>query len=98
MIRRSWAERYDESLNDYISLKKMMILLNCSQPSAIQWRNKAKAYCNEKNIGYPGKMVPIEAVFAVTGKDRQYYYDMMLAESKSIRRKGKDENDETEAH
>ncbi len=87
MLRASWAERYDESLNDYISLKKMMILLNCSQPSAIQWRNKAKKYCEENNIGYPGKMVPIEAVFAVTEKNRDYYYDMMLAEAKSLNKK-----------
>lgn len=86
MVRASWADRYDVSLNDYISIKGMMVLLNCSQPSAIQWRNKSKEYCEDNNIGYPGKMVPIEAVFAVTGKDRDYYYDMMMAEAKSLNR------------
>ena len=50
-------------------------------------RNKAKKYCEENNIGYPGKMVPIEAVFAVTEKNRDYYYDMMLAEAKSLNKK-----------
>lgn len=84
MTRASWSDRYDTSLNDYISIKDMMVLLNCSQPSAIELRKKAKKYCSDNRIGYPGKMVPIEAVFAITGKDRDYYYNMMIAESKSL--------------
>lgn len=94
MIRKTWSVRYDASLNDYISIKNIMVLLNCSQPSAIKVRTKAKNYCQENGIGYPGKMVPVDAVFAVTGKGRDYYYDMMLAEAKSLNWK---ENDDVSA-
>lgn len=86
MVRNvSWLKRYELTLKDYVSIKDIQILINCGQPGAIQIRSKAVKYCEDNNIGYPGKMAPIEAVFAVTGKDRDYYYNMMIAESKSLK-------------
>lgn len=82
MTRIRWSEKYELGLKERLSIKEIMLLRDCGQPTAIEIRNKAIDYCVENDIDFPTKSIPTEAVFAVTGRDQEYYYKKMMAESK----------------
>lgn len=79
-----WADKYELSLKEYLSIREIMLLRDCGQPAATEIRNKAIDYCNKNNISVSTKTVPTEAVLIVTNKGLDYYYQKMIQESKCL--------------
>lgn len=85
MTRIKWSQKYELGLKERLSIKEIMLLRDCGQPKAIEIRNKAIDYCARNDIDFPTKLIPTEAVFAVTNLDLNYYYNKMIQESKCLR-------------
>ncbi|MEA4875273.1 hypothetical protein SDC9_124527 [bioreactor metagenome] len=79
----TWKEKYQLSLNEYFTLKEIMQLRDCGKSSAIAIREKAIDYCiiNDYEVGT--RKILAEAVFEVTQKDTEFYYDKMMLETLS---------------
>lgn len=84
MTRIKWSQKYELGLKERLSIKEIMLLRDCGQPTAIEIRNKAIDYCVANDIDFPTKSIPTEAVFAVTKLGLDYYYDKMIQESKCL--------------
>jgi len=78
----TWSEKYILSISEYLSIKQIMALRDVGQPAAINIRRRALAYCARNGIEFNTRLVPTEAVLAVTGHDSEYYYQKMLQESR----------------
>lgn len=87
MTEISWKDRYVESLKEYLTVNGIKRLRNVSTCDALEIRRKAiellRANSNDPNFEEPKTKVDIEAVFAVTGHDQEYYYKKMIAERKA---------------
>ncbi|MBQ0036008.1 MAG: hypothetical protein KBT35_03710 [Firmicutes bacterium] len=83
----SWNQRYRVSIQENVTVKDICVLCGVSTQNALNIRHKAIDYLKEnfrgKEFLEPKSKVDIEAVFAVTGKDSDYYYRKMLAERKA---------------
>lgn len=77
-----WLEKYLLSLEDFLSQRDIMKLFSCTQSRANAIRQKAIEYCLINDIYYYSK-VPSEAVFEVTGKDSNYFYDKAVKEKQA---------------
>ena len=78
----TWSEKYILSISEYLSIKQIMALREIGQPSASKIRKRAVAYCVENGIEFTTRLIPTEAVLAVTGRDSEYYFQKMLQESR----------------
>lgn len=78
--RMNWAGKYELSLREYLTLKDIMKLRECGQPTATVIRNKAITYCSKNNIEITSMRVPTGAVLAVTKCGIDYYHEKMLRE------------------
>lgn len=78
----TWKEKYELSLNEHVSIKGIMSLLDCGQPYAISIRNDALNYCAKNNIRLTSRCVPMDVVLELTNKDRTYFYNRYLEERK----------------
>ena len=87
MTAYSWRERYLESLKEYLTIEGIKKLCNVSTCEAVNIRKKSvdylKSQSNDPNFEEPKQKVDIEAIFAVTGHDSDYYYKKMIAERKA---------------
>ena len=83
----SWNQRYRVSIQENVTVKDICVLCGVSTQNALNIRHKAIDYLKEnfrgKEFLEPKSKVDIEAVFALTGKDSDYYYRKMLAERKA---------------
>lgn len=78
----SWAQKYELGLSEDLTISEIQELRNCGRGTASEIRKKCVDYCLENDIEFTGKRIPTEAVFAVTKKDLDFYYDKMIKESK----------------
>ena len=83
--RIKWSEKYELGLKESLSIKEIMQLRDCGQPKATAIRDKALDYCEKNDIDFQAKLIPTEAVFAVTNLNLDYYYNKMIQESKCLR-------------
>lgn len=81
-VKLSWKEKYSMCLNENLSIKDIMMLMECGQPKATLIRNKSIAFCDENSIIRIGNKVPTDVVLQLVGKSRDYYYQRMLDERK----------------
>ena len=82
--RATWKDRYLLSLKEELTIKEMMLLLDCGEPRAVKIRDDCRAYCVANDIIFFLRKIPTESIFAVTNKDIDYYYDKMLKESRAF--------------
>lgn len=78
----SWAQKYELSLSENLTITEIQELRGCGRGTASEIRKKCVDYCLDNDIEFSGKKIPTEAVFAVTMKDLDFYYDKMIQESK----------------
>lgn len=81
MFKITWKEKYEIALNENLTLKEIMKLRDVGQPTAIKIRNEAIDYCLNNNIEVTSKKIPTDAVFAVTNRNLDFYYDKFMKES-----------------
>ena len=82
MAKLSWKEKYSLCLNENLSIKDIMMLVECGQPRAAMIRTKSIDFCDENSIIRIGNKVPTDVVLQLVGKSRDYYYQRMLDERK----------------
>ena len=78
----SWRDKYSLCLNDNLSIKDIMKLLDCGQPHATMLREKSIIYCENHNIQRIRNKVPTDVILQLVGKDREYFYRRMLDEKR----------------
>ena len=81
----TWTEKYKIALKENLTVKDIMKLRDVGQPRALDIRQEALHYCIAHNIFVAGQKVSTEAVFEVTNKDLDYYYDRMLKEREVLK-------------
>ncbi|OUN37701.1 hypothetical protein B5E87_11240 [Massilimicrobiota sp. An142] len=78
----NWKEKYILSLKEEFSIKEIMLLRECGAPKARQLREEALNYCISHHISFnANQKIPAEALFAITGKNIDFYKQKMVAES-----------------
>ena len=82
MDKLSWKDKYSLCLNDNLSIKEIMRLLDCGQPKATAIRNETIRYCETNNIIRIGNKVPTDIVLHLVGKNRDDFYLRMIDERK----------------
>lgn len=80
----TWREKYVLALKETLNLKQICMLRGCSADKGSIIKSAALRYCLENDLETDGKYIPIESVFAVTGKDLSFYYAKMIDESKIV--------------
>lgn len=80
----SWRDKYILALNETINLKQIGQLRGCGSSKASTIKSAALRYCLENDLETDGKNIPIEAIFAVTNKDLDFYYNKMIDEAKIV--------------
>ncbi len=77
----TWYEKYNLALQENLTVKQIKDLRSVGQPTALVIRQNAMEYCLKNDIELPPRGIPTEAVFAVTGKNLDFYYEKMCRES-----------------
>ena len=78
----TWHERYRIALKEELTLKDIMILRAIGKPRAMELRTEVINYCLVNNLRLPTAQVPTDLVFLLTDKYLDYYYNMMVHETK----------------
>ncbi len=76
----SWYEKYHLALKESLTIKEIMQLRSCGQPTAMELREEAVNYCLANNIPLFTKQVPTDVIMLLTGRDLSFYYDKMIKE------------------
>lgn len=77
----TWYDKYIIALQEAVTVKDIKNLRSVGQPTALLIREKALEYCLMNDIELPPRGIPTEAVFVVTDKSLDFYYNKMLQES-----------------
>lgn len=80
----SWRDKYILALNETINLKQISLLRGCGSTKANTIKSAALRYCLENDLDTDGKNIPVEAIFAVTGKPLEFYYNKMIDEARIV--------------
>lgn len=83
MYKCTWREKYITSLEEELNSTQIMMLRGVNKKEALRIRKEALLYCRNNGISVVGQKVPAEAVFAVTGKNIDYYHSKMQLEAKA---------------
>ncbi len=75
----SWYEKYHLALKESLTIKEIMQLRSCGQPTAMELREEAVNYCLANNIPFH-KTGSHRCYYALTGRDLSFYYDKMIKE------------------
>lgn len=81
MSKVTWHNKYIIALQETVTVKDIKDLRSVGQPTALSIREKALEYCLKNDIELPPRGIPTEAVFVVTNKNLDFYYNKMVQES-----------------
>ena len=81
MNKITWYDKYNLALQETLTIKQIQNLRSVGQPTALIIRQNAMEYCLKNDIELPPRGIPTEAVFVVTGKNLNFYYEKMCQES-----------------
>lgn len=81
--KTTWKDRYLISISEDCTIKDIMLLRNCGEPTATKIRDDCRDYCIANDIEFNMRKIPTCSVLAVTNKDIEYYYNQMMLESRA---------------